>query len=39
MIALTIVGYWIGLGLFIALLMYAALQFAKFCEYIVDKLS
>jgi hypothetical protein len=39
MIALQIVGYWLGLGAVIASLMWLALQFARFCEYLVDRLK
>lgn len=35
-IALEIVGYWLGLGLFVWLVMYLALMFARTCEFAVD---
>jgi hypothetical protein len=33
---LLILAYWVGTGFFISILMYAALQFANLCAYIVD---
>lgn len=37
-IALEIVSYWIGLGMFMWVMMYSALLFARSCEFAVDRL-
>ena len=37
-IALEIVGYWIGLGVFMWVFMFGALLFARSCEFAVDRL-
>ena len=39
MIAAQIVFYWLGLGVVIASLMWLALQFAKLCEYLTDRIK
>ena len=36
MIALEIIGYWAGMGVFMWFMMYSALTFARACEYIAD---
>ena len=38
-IALTIISYWLGFGIIMALTLYLALQFAKLCESVVDAWS
>jgi hypothetical protein len=38
MIALEIIGYWAGMGMFMWAIMYSALCFARLCEYITDHL-
>lgn len=39
MIALEIFGYWIIMGLIMWLCMFAALGFAKTCEFLVDSVQ
>jgi hypothetical protein len=36
MIALTILGYWIGLAVFMWIILYSCLSFARLCEHAVD---
>lgn len=38
-IAAEIIAYWIGTGVFMGVLMYSALTFAKICEFIVDRIA
>jgi hypothetical protein len=35
---LTMIGYWVGLGMFMWALMYGALTFAKVCEFVADRI-
>lgn len=35
-ILLEILGYWLGTGLTMFVVMFTCLQFANFCEFIVD---
>jgi hypothetical protein len=37
-IALEIIGYWFGLGVFMWVVMYSALSFARLCEFVTDHL-
>jgi hypothetical protein len=36
MIALTILSYWVGMAIFMWLIMFVCLGFARLCEYTVD---
>lgn len=36
-IALEIVGYWIGLAVFMWAIMYTALTLARACEFVADR--
>jgi hypothetical protein len=37
-IALEILGYWLGMALFMWAIMYGALIFARLCEFLVGRL-
>jgi hypothetical protein len=36
MIALTILSYWMGMAVFMWIVLYGCLSFARLCEYVVD---
>jgi hypothetical protein len=38
LVALEIIGYWVGMGTFMWIMMYSALVFAKICEFIADRI-
>ncbi len=38
-VALEIISYWAGMGVFMWIMMYSALLFARACEFVVDRLS